>query len=63
MRILTFMLLAPLLFAGCSITAALGIVYLLAHAVLMVAYVPNPGERGPYKGENPKSETPENPQP
>lgn len=34
-------LLVPFVFAGCTISAALGIVYLLAHNILMVSYVPN----------------------
>lgn len=34
-------LLVPLLFAGCTISAGLAIVFLLAHVVLMVSYVPN----------------------
>jgi RND superfamily putative drug exporter len=34
-------LLVPFVFAGCTITAALAIVYALAHAILMVSYVPN----------------------
>lgn len=34
-------LLVPLLFAGSTITAALAVVYVLAHAFLMVSYVPN----------------------
>ncbi|HEX8917707.1 MAG TPA: MMPL family transporter, partial [Chloroflexota bacterium] len=34
-------LLIPLIFATCTITAALAIVYIMAHAFLMVTYVPN----------------------
>lgn len=35
------LLLVPLLFAGSTIIAALGIVYLLAHVVSMTSYAPN----------------------
>ena len=34
-------LIVPFVFAGCTITATLAIVFVIAHAVLMVSYVPN----------------------
>ena len=38
---LSFAVLVPLLFAACTITATLGIVFLLAHEITMVSYVSN----------------------
>jgi len=38
---LSFAVLVPLLFAGCTITATLAIVYVLAHELTMVSYVTN----------------------